>query len=144
MPDEAGAILGDHGFPNLRNRPIHQLIHRLELLVTGDFLCHSGFLAAHWGNDQFAAPGDFADAHEPERPCAETVLAIAEHDNGWWEWEAIPERGDLDDLPRDLADVLKNQQKGMNRWRLGLPRFSEEHPCVSLLISFHAYRLYAL
>ena len=103
----------------------------------------AGYLAAHWGNDQFAAPGHFAEAHDPERLCAETVLAIAEHDNGWWEWEAIPERGDLDDLPLDLADVLKNQQEGMGRWRLGIPRFSEEHPYVSLLISFHAYWLYA-
>ena len=66
------------------------------------------------------------------------MLAIAEHDNGWWEWEAIPERGDLDDLPLDLADVPKNQQDGMHRWRLRIPRFSEEHPYVSLLISFHA------
>ena len=103
----------------------------------------AGYLAAHWGNDQFAAPGHFAHAHDPEQLCAETVLAIAEHDNGWWEWEAIPELGDLDDLPLDLAEVLKNQQEGMDRWQRGIPRFSEEHPYVSLLISFHAYWLYA-
>lgn len=72
------------------------------------------------------------------------MLAIAEHDNGWWEWEAIPERGDRDDRSLDLAGALKNRQEGMNRWRLGIPRFSEEHPCVSLLISFRAYRLYEL
>ena len=103
----------------------------------------AGYLAAHWGNDHFAAPGHFADAHDPDQLCAETVLAIAEHDNGWWEWEAIPELGDLDNLPLDLAEVLKNQQEGMDRWRRGIPRFSEEHPYVSLLISFHAYWLYA-
>ena len=83
----------------------------------------AGYLAAHWGNDQFAAPGHFADAHDPEQLCAETVLAIAEHDNGWWEWEAIPELGDRDDLPLDLAEVLKNRQEGMDRWRRGIPRF---------------------
>ncbi len=103
----------------------------------------AGYLAAHWGNDQFAAPGHFADAHDPEQLCAETVLAIAEHDNGWWEWEAIPELGDRDDLPLDLAEVLKNRQEGMDRWRRGIPRFGEEHSYVSLLISLHAYWLYA-
>ncbi len=103
----------------------------------------AGYLAAHWGNDQFAAPGHFADTHDPEQLCAETVLAIAEHDNGWWEWEAIPELGDRDDLPLDLAEVLKNQQEGIDRWRRGIPRFGEEHPYVSLLISVHAYWLYA-
>ena len=86
----------------------------------------AGYLAAHWGNDQFAAPGHFADTHDPEQLCAETVLAIAEHDNGWWEWEAIPELGGLDDLPLDLAEVLKNQQEGMDRWQRGIPRFGEE------------------
>ena len=103
----------------------------------------AGFLAANWGNDEFACPGQFASANDPEQLRAETVLAIAEHDNGWWEWEATPELSEVDGLPLDLTDVLKNQQDAMNRWRLGIPRFSRDHPYVSLLISFHAYWLYA-
>ena len=103
----------------------------------------AGLLAANWGNDEFARPGQFASADDPEQLRAETVLAIAQHDNGWWEWEATPELSEADGLPLGLAEVLKNQQDAMNRWRLGIPRFSRDHPYVSLLISFHAYWLYA-
>ncbi len=103
----------------------------------------SGYLAAHWGNDDFAHPGYFASSPDPERLRAETIVAIAEHDNGWWEWEATPELAEVDGLPLGLTEVLKNQQDAMNRWRLGIPRFSRDHPYVSLLISFHAYWLYA-
>lgn len=104
----------------------------------------AGYLAAHWGNDQFRAPGQFGKTPDAMRLRAETVLAIAEHDNGWWEWEAAPEVEDLDNLPLDLSDVLKNQQDGMNRWRLGVPRLADSHPYASLLISFHAFWLYAV
>jgi len=103
----------------------------------------SGLLAAHWGNDDFSRPGHFAQSSEPERLRAETVLAIAQHDNGWWEWEAAPELVVDEGLPLDLTEMLKNQQDGMNRWRLGIPRLSRDHPYASLLISFHAYWLYA-
>jgi len=103
----------------------------------------AGYLAAHWGNDEFTAPGYFGTTADPAQLRAETILAIAEHDNGWWEWEAIPDFGELDALPLDLGDVLKDQQAGMDRWRRGIPQFGESHPYVSLLISFHAYWLYA-
>ena len=102
----------------------------------------SGFFAAHWGNDEFTRPGYYSDSQDPETLRAETVLGIAEHDNGWWEWEASPET-DSDCLPKGLTEVLKNQQEGMNRWRIGIPRLSENHPYASLLISYHAYWLYA-
>ena len=39
--------------------------------------------------------------------------------------------------------MLKNQQDGMDRWRIGVRRFSKNHPYASLIISFHAYWLYA-
>ncbi len=71
------------------------------------------------------------------------MLAIAQHDNGWWEWEATPEFAEVDGLPLGLTEVLKNRQDAMNRWRLGIPRLSRDHPYVSLLISFHASWLYA-
>ncbi len=69
------------------------------------------------------------------------VLAIAEHDNGWWEWEAAPELDPDDGLPWDLLQLT--QEQGFARWRLGVPRFAEKHPYVALLISFHAYWLHA-
>ncbi|MBM3814087.1 MAG: DUF3891 family protein [Acidimicrobiia bacterium] len=44
----------------------------------------AGMLAAHWGNDAFARPGSFALSEDSERLRREVVLAISEHDNGWW------------------------------------------------------------
>ncbi len=113
----------------------------LWLISQPEHAAVSGYLAAHWGNEQFARPGYFAPAPDPERLCAETVLAIAEHDNGWWEWEADPQLDPADGLPLGLLDL--SQQEGLKRWHLGIPRLVETHPYVSLLISFHAYWLYA-
>ena len=36
----------------------------------------AGYLAAHWGNDGFAAPGRFADSQNSEELRAETVLQL--------------------------------------------------------------------
>lgn len=103
----------------------------------------AGYLAAHWGNDEFNAPGYFYESSDHDRLRDEIVLGVSEHDNGWWEWEAVPELNENDGLPMNLTEFLHNLQEGMNRWRLGLPRFSEKHPYASLLMSFHAYWLYA-
>ncbi len=115
---------------------------RLWLVTQPDHAQVAGYLTAHWGNDDFVRPGYFASVPDPERLRAETVMAVAQHDNGWWEWEAAPDLADADGFPSELADVLKNQQEGMNRWRLGLRRF-DNSPYANLLISYHAYWLYA-
>ena len=116
---------------------------KLWLVTQPDHAQVAGYLAAHWGNDDFVRPGYFASASDPEQLRAETVMAVAQHDNGWWEWEATPELAAVDGFPSGLADVLKNQQEGMNRWRLGLGRF-DNAPYANLLISHHAYWLYAV
>jgi len=115
---------------------------KIYFITQPDHAAVSGYMAAHWGNDVFTRPGYYAQCPDPEKLRAETVLGIAEHDNGWWEWEASPVT-DPDGLPQGLAAVLKNQEEGMNRWRLGIPRLSKKHPYASLLISYHAYWLYA-
>ena len=102
----------------------------------------AGYLAAHWGNDQFRSAGNYAKVADSGRLRSETVFAIAEHDNGWWEWEATPDLSDRDSLPMGLGEVLKFQQAGMDRWRNGLRRFPR-NPYANLLISHHAYWLYA-
>src|SRR5688500_3939661 len=78
----------------------------------------------------------------PERLRREVVLAVSEHDNGWWEWEADPVIAE-DGLPSGLGEVLIDPVAGMQRWRQGIPRLAEQHPYASLLISEHAYWLYA-
>ncbi len=114
----------------------------LWLVTQPDHAQVAGYLAAHWGNDDFARPGSYADAPDPERLRADTVLAVAQHDNGWWEWDATPELSGDDGFPLGLADVLRNQQDGMSRWRTGLRRF-KSCPYANLVISYHPYWLYA-
>ena len=106
-----------------------------------DHAAAAGYLAAHWGNDEFARPGQYAPCPDSERLRAETVLAIAEHDNGWWEWEVDPQIDPADGLPLDLTSL--RQSDGLQRWRLGVSRFQDDHPYVALLISSHAYWLHA-
>lgn len=114
---------------------------QLWLITQPDHAAVSGYLAAHWGNGEFARPGYYAASPNPEQLRAETILGIAEHDNGWWEWEADPQLDPGDGLPLHLTDL--SQQDGFERWRLGVPRFERDHPYVSLLISLHAYWLHA-
>ncbi len=106
-----------------------------------DHAAVSGYLAQHWGNGDFSGPGYYAPYPEPERLRAETVLAIAEHDNGWREWEANPQLDPASGLPLDLSQM--SQADGLERWRLGVPRMRESHPYAALLISSHAYWLHA-
>jgi len=115
----------------------------------------SGYLAAHWGgNNGFARPGSYPGATDPAAWREEVVLAVAEHDNGWWEWEAMPQISERDGLPvglgesagragedDELAPWLAN---GFERWRAGVERLSGPHPYGALLISLHAFFLYAI
>jgi len=120
--------LGDH------TRLIHQPHHAIV----------SAYLAAHWGNSAFAAPGMYPGATEPVRWREEVMLGIAEHDNGWWEWEADPAFAD-DGLPVSLQNVAqRNPNVGFDRWRIGVPRLAEKHPYAALLIAMHAHWLYAV
>jgi len=113
------------------------------LVTQPDHAALAGMLAAHWGNAGFARPGAMEDTAGAERLRREVVLAVAEHDNGWWEWEADPELSADDGLPLGLSDVLKDPVSGMERWRIGVPRLAARHPYASLLIGDHAQWLYA-
>lgn len=112
------------------------------LVTQPDHAALAGLLAAHWGNAEFARPGAFAASPDEERVRREVVLAVAEHDNGWWEWEADPELSVDDGLPQGLSEVPRDPISGMQRWRLGVPRLAARHPYASLLIGDHAQWLY--
>ena len=79
---------------------------KLWLVTQPDHGQVAGYLAAHWGNHAgFAKPGYFTSSYDEELR-QQTVLGIAQHDSGWWEWEAMPDLSPADGLPLDLAEVL--------------------------------------
>lgn len=67
---------------------------RLLLVLQIDHSHVTGFMAAHWGNKEFARP----------QPYTSVVLAAQEHDNGWWEWEMKPSTLNDRGFPLDYHD----------------------------------------
>lgn len=103
----------------------------------------AGALAAHWGNYNFQPLGNLSTVRNPSLLREQAVFAVAHHDNGWIEWEAEPKLSDSDHLPVDLADMVRDQEDGMNRWRIGLRRFPNA-PYANLLISEHPRMMYGI
>ena len=114
----------------------------IRLVTQPNHAVASGYMASHWGNKEFTKLGFYDNCSEPDKLAAETIFGIAEHDNGWWEWEASPSSSESDKLPLGLAEVLSNPTESTQRWRIGTTRFEDSHPYASLLMNFHAYRLY--
>lgn len=84
----------------------------------------------HWGNADF----------EPPTPHAEVMLAIAQHDNGWYEWELQP-RLCANGYPMDFLQDDDPLGK-LNLWRLSVSRVYSQHPYAALLVGRHAAWLY--
>ena len=111
----------------------------IRLVTQPDHARVSGYMAAHWGNEEFTKLGFYDNCSDPDKLAAETIFGIAEHDNGWWEWEVSPTSSELDN---PIPSVPLNPTEATQRWRIGTSRFEDSHPYASLLINFHAYRLY--
>ena len=75
--------------------------------------------ARGWGNEEFAVPGHFAASADSERVRREVVLAVAEHDNGWLEWEADPPLSADVGLPKGLGEVVAHPVAGMEQLLVG-------------------------
>jgi hypothetical protein len=84
----------------------------------------------HWGNRDFAKPV----------PYDVVMSAIAQHDNGWYEWEATPEI-DGDGAPLAFIPGPAYAQK-LTIWQRGIDRAAAQHPYMGLLVSRHASLLY--
>jgi hypothetical protein len=84
----------------------------------------------HWGNADFATPS----------PYGLIMNAIAQHDNGWYEWEVAPEIGD-DGIPLDFMHGPTAEIK-LGLWQRGIDRAAAQHPYMGLIISRHATLLY--
>lgn len=103
--------------------------HLLCIHQTSHALMAEGF-CRYWGNSDFARP----------RPHAATLLAIAQHDNGWYEWECDPQLR-ADGYPMDFIHFSDQVQK-TELWRRGIERTWAQHPYAGLLVGNHAALLY--
>jgi hypothetical protein len=106
--------------PDGRLLCIHQTSHALMAYA----FCRA------WGNRDFAAP----------TPLAPVLAGIAQHDNGWTEWEAAP-RLRPDGVPMDFMHGLAVAEK-LALWQRGIDRAAAQHPYAGLLVSRHAALLY--
>jgi len=106
--------------PNGQLLCIHQTTHALM----AEQFCR------HWGNQDFAQPV----------PYVATMLAIAQHDNGWYEWELRPQLR-ADGYPMDFIHDTNPLGK-VAMWRRGVDRVFEQHPYAALLVGRHAALLY--
>jgi len=84
----------------------------------------------HWGNADFAQP----------TPYAEMMLAVSQHDNGWYEWELRP-RLTADGYPMDFLKDDEPLAK-LELWRLSVNRVYAQHPYAALPVHRHAAWLY--
>ncbi len=84
----------------------------------------------HWGNRDFAKP----------TPYAEMMLAVSQHDNGWYEWELHP-RLCTNGYPMDFLKDDEPLAK-LDLWRLSVSRVYAQHPYAALPVGRHAAWLY--
>jgi Protein of unknown function (DUF3891) len=69
------------------------------------------------------------------------LLGVAQHDNGWWEWEREPEVR-ADGFPMDFVHGPHWARK-LELWRMGVARAFDQHPYAGVLVGLHAALLYA-
>ena len=102
---------------------------RLLLVLQIDHSRVAGFLAAHWGNQDFAEP----------TPYESMVLAAQEHDSGWQHWEAAPTLNDQGHPP-DYIGTSKQLGQGvwLNFFREASQRVVQRDPYAGLQVSMHA------
>ena len=102
---------------------------RLLLILQVDHSKVTGWLAAHWGNHDFARPA----------PYAAMVLAAQEHDTGWWDWEIKPQINP-EGLPPDYIGSIKHLGPSvwLDFYRHGIERLTERDLYAGYMVSLHA------
>lgn len=107
-------------------------------MPNGQVLCVNqtshGLMAAefcrHWGNVEFERP----------KPYHLVMDAIAQHDNGWYEWESAPKLG-VGGAPLAFIPGPIYHEK-IAIWQLGIDRAAAQHPYMGMMVSRHAALLY--
>jgi len=90
----------------------------------------AGFLAREWGHEKFTKP----------QPNASFCLAVAEHDDGWSEWELQPILDPKTRLPFSFMSIPTAAHVAM--YQKGIERVVKVDHYAGLLASMHASVLY--
>jgi hypothetical protein len=103
---------------------------QLVLIRQTDHAVLSGFFAREWGNEQFTRP----------EPFASFCLAVAEHDNGWREWELLPGLDLKTRLPYSFMSIPTEGHIAL--YQRGIERLVKTDHYAGLLVSMHCAGLY--
>jgi hypothetical protein len=102
----------------------------LVLIRQTDHAVLSGFLAREWGNELFQRPEPFESLR----------LAATEHDNGWREWELLPQIDSKTRLPYSFMSLPTDVH--IQLYQRGIERVVKSDRYAGLLVSMHASGLY--
>jgi hypothetical protein len=105
---------------------------RLLIVRQTDHMALSGRLAEAWGN---------ADLKRPE-PYGPLVVAAAEHDAGWVEWEAAPSLDPATRRPYKFGDLPVEEHLAL--YQHGVNQVAAKDPHAGLLVNLHCQGLYNL
>jgi hypothetical protein len=103
---------------------------QLLLIRQTDHAVLSGFLAREWGNEVFQRP----------EPFGSVCLAAGEHDNGWREWELVPELDQKTRLPYSFMSIPTEEHVAL--YQRGIERLVRADRYAGLLVSMHCAGLY--
>src|SRR5215470_8971276 len=90
----------------------------------------AGFFAKAWGNDRFSKP----------QPSGSFCLAVAEHDNGWSDWELQPTLDPKTHLPYSFMSIPTESHIAF--YQRGIERLVKVDHYAGLLAVMHACELY--
>jgi hypothetical protein len=90
----------------------------------------AAFFAREWGNERFAKP----------QPNVSFCLGVAEHDNGWSDWELLPTLDPKTQLPYSFMSIPTETHIAL--YRRGIERLVKVDHYAGLLAVMHASELY--
>jgi hypothetical protein len=109
---------------------IQEQADQLVIIRQTDHGVLSGFFARDWGNDLYTRP----------EPFASFKLAMAEHDNGWTEWELQPRIDPVTFSPYTFMSIPTEEH--ITLYKRGMDRMIKADHYAGLLVSMHCAGLY--
>jgi Protein of unknown function (DUF3891) len=103
---------------------------QLLLIRQTDHAFLAGFFSKEWGNEEFSRP----------EPFGSFCLAVAEHDNGWSEWELQPTLDAKSRTPNTFMSIPTEEHIAL--YQRGIERLVKVDHYAALLVSMHCVGLY--